>query len=118
NAVSDDRCNQPMASSHDLFRVKAREVGKVVNLGVNQPKERRELRRPNEAPKGPHELRERFRRGPRNFTELSLALLELTDDGVANDLAKQLFLVGEVEVDRTLGEPRALGDVIEPRGGE
>src|SRR5437868_873204 len=97
NTTCDDRRDQTMATSHDLFRVKAREIGIVVNLRVNQPEERRELRRPNETPEGAHELCQRFGRGSADLTKLSFALLDLTHDGVTHDLSKQLFLVREIE---------------------
>ena len=47
-----------------------------------------------------------------------LALLDLRHDGVPHHLAKELFLVREVEIDGALGEAGALGDVLEPGGGE
>ena len=54
----------------------------------------------------------------RCLAELALALFELADDGVADHLPKQRFLVREVEVDGALGEPGALGDILEPRARE
>src|SRR5512143_3794216 len=46
DAALDDRYDQSMAACHDLVRVEPREVGIVVNLGVNESKERREIRCP------------------------------------------------------------------------
>ena len=37
---------------------------------------------------------------------------------VADHLPEKLFLVGEVEVDGALGEPGALGDVLQARSRE
>ena len=40
------------------------------------------------------------------------------DSGLANDLAEELFLIGEVEVDGTLGNSGTTGDVLESGPGE
>ena len=45
-SVRMSRCDR----AHDLFRVEAREVGEVVDLGMNQPKERCERLGANELP--------------------------------------------------------------------
>ena len=42
---ADDSRDEPVSARHDLFGIEAREIGKVVDLGVNQPKKRCELRR-------------------------------------------------------------------------
>src|SRR4051812_30226354 len=102
-----------MASRDDLCGVELREVGKVVNLRVHETEERAELLGSNERPVRAEILLEHLGgRAGRGHDEL-FALLDLFDDGVANHLTEKLFLIGEVEVDRALGEASSLRDVVE-----
>ncbi len=71
--------DQPVPARHDLLGVEAREVGKVLNLGVNQPEERSELRGPNERPVRAERAREHFGRRAAHGADLLLALLDLAD---------------------------------------
>src|ERR1700759_486795 len=43
---------------------------------------------------------------------------EVADHGLADHALEEGELVVEVEIDRGLAEPRALGDVVQPRTGE
>ena len=48
----------------------------------------------------------------------SLDSAEVADDGLADHALEERELVVEVEIDRRLAEPGALGDVVQPRAGE
>src|SRR5207248_4155324 len=115
----DDAGDQTQNALDDFATVKAREVGEVAQLRVNEAEQRGEIRRSEKAPIPAYELRERVRRRLlRGGGKLALGALDLGDDGVANDFAKQLFLVREVEIDGALREAGALGDVLETGGSE
>ena len=52
------------------------------------------------------------------LARLGGCLPEPVDDDGADDLAEELFLVREVEIDRAFRDPGATGDIVEPRAGE
>ena len=80
--------------------------------------DRRERRRSESTPSDPPSTRRARAIGIALGGERRLAALDERDDRVAHDAAEQLFLVGEVEVDRALGDAGALGDVLEAGRGE
>src|SRR3954462_1249651 len=117
-ALDDSRDEAEDALDH-LTPVEAREVGKIAELRVNETEERGEIWRPEESPVSAHEMGERLRRRLlRRRRELALGALDLRDDRLPDHLAEQLFLVGEVQIDRALRETGALGDVLESRRRE
>src|SRR5207237_1112059 len=59
-----------------------------------------------------------FGRGFGGFAERFRRRLDGRDERVVNDLAEELFLIGEVEIDGALGDARPFGDVVETRGRE
>ena len=81
---------------------------------MDQLEEGSEVGRSQKAPVAANELRECVGRGLlRRGGEFPLGAFDLRDDRATNDLAKQLFLVGEVEIDGALREAGTLGDVFE-----
>ena len=52
------------------------------------------------------------------FASFGGCLTQPIDDDGANDLAEELFLVREVEVNGAFGDAGAACDVVEPRAGE
>src|SRR4051812_17214469 len=54
----------------------------------------------------------------RRVLEVAFAALDLRDHRLTDDLAKERFLIGEVQVDRSLGQARSLGDVFEASSAE
>ena len=114
----DDPRDEPVTAHHHFLGVKASEVGKIVNLRVNQSEQRSELRRPNEAPVSPHEIDQCLRGRHVDCLEDAFTLFEFANDGMTYHLAKEGLFVREVEVDGAFREPGALGDVLEPSGRE
>jgi len=107
-----------MTSHHHFLAVKAREVGKIVNLRMDQSEQRSELRRSNEAPISAHEINQCLRGRHVDCLEDSFTLFEFGDDCMTYHLAKEGLFVREVEVDGAFREPCPLGNVLEPSGGE
>src|SRR5205814_1873886 len=82
----DDAGDQTQNALDDFATVKAREVGEVAQLRVNEAEQRGEIRRSEKAPIPAYELRERVRRRLlRGGGKLALGAPDLGDDGVAND---------------------------------
>jgi hypothetical protein len=52
------------------------------------------------------------------LSESLFSSFDRCDGGLADHLAEELFLVGEVEVDGAFGDSGAFGDVLEPGVGE
>src|SRR5689334_10032016 len=119
DAALDDAADETQFALDDLASVEAREIGEIAQLSMNEAEERRELRRAEKVPIAAHEVGEGVGRGLlRRSGEVALGALDLGDDGVTDDLAKELFLVGEVEIDGAFREAGSFGDIVEPRGSE
>ena len=103
-------------SRDDFTRVELSEIRELVELADDEPVESAEGRRPDELPIPAHVAVEAL--GWRPFVELVLALFDGDDGRCADHRLEQLFLIGEVEVDRALGDPGAFGDVLKSGVGQ
>jgi hypothetical protein len=106
-------------ATHHLVEVEGQQVGKPVQLADHQPVDRQEGWPAERRPPGAH-VGAQLLGGAAvaRVAELEAHLLEAGDDRLADHLAKQLFLVREVEVDGPLGDAGAPGDVVEACPGQ
>ena len=86
-----------------------------MELTEDETVDRAEDRRADELPIAAHCVAQLL--GWRSLPDRLLAPLDRGDGGLPDHLAEELFLVGEAEVDRTLGYPSAFSDVLEPGVG-
>ena len=105
-----------LAASDHLVGVELREVGELVQLPEDEAVNGDERRRANERPIASHEGEELVPWGAGNIG--LFCPLDRGDGRLPDHLTKELFLVGEVEVDGALGDSGAFGDVLEPGVGE
>src|SRR5207344_1565125 len=97
DAAADHSREQLVGGLHDLSTVELGEIGEVVQLPGHEPEDRLEFRRTNEVPVCAEVALERIDRVA--FARLGGCLTEAVHDDGPDDLAEELFLVGEVEVD-------------------
>src|SRR6266550_2509339 len=110
DAALNDSAEELEPAGDDVLREELGEVWELVELANHEPVDGDEGRRANVDPVGAHggdELLGRRSGGDRPF-----AGLDRGDGGLPDHLAKQLFLVGEVEVDGAFGDTGAVGDIL------
>src|SRR6202049_3286276 len=115
-SLPNDSTQQLRPAGYDFVSVELGQIGKLVELTEDETVDRAEDRRADELPVGPHCGAELLCR--RSLPDCFLAPLDCGDGGLPDHLAKELFLVGEVEVDGALGDSGAIGDVLESGVGE
>src|SRR3954468_17245244 len=84
NAALDDRGDKAMTADDDLVGVETRKIRMLRNLGVDEAKQRRELRRLNERPVTAEVLDESLARRAGGSLKIPLAALDVRDDRLSN----------------------------------
>ena len=103
-------------SRNDFVGVELGEVRELVKLAQYKPIDGAEDGGADELPVAAHGYAELL--GGSTLGRGFLASLDRGDRGLPDHLLKELFLVGEVEVDGAFGDSGAVGDVLESGFGE
>src|SRR5690349_4195322 len=102
----------------DFASVELGEVGEVVELAGHQLEDRLEFGGPNEVPMGAQVRSELFGRIIGRRGDAFSVFLFRVDDYGADDVAEELFLVREVEINGAFRDTGAFGDVVEFGAGQ
>ena len=119
-ATFDAAANYPtqhfLQSRYDFVGVELCEVGELVQLAKDEAIDGAEFGGAHELPVLAHRCAQLLGGRPSGCSLLACG--NCRDGRLPDHLAEELFLIGEVEVDRALGDSGAIGDVLESGFGE